>query len=71
MDHKTKQRYWTICKIAAIVITALSLSPLIIPMGTYKPMIGGVPYPMVSTFIISVVMVILTYIGTRVHPYEE
>ena len=71
MDLETKKRYWTICKVAAVLISALSLSPLVIPMGEYQPMVMGAPYPLVSTFVISVVMVVLTYIGTIVHPFEE
>jgi hypothetical protein len=31
-------------------------------------MLGGIPYSLWTSFIITVLLVVLTFIGTRVHP---
>lgn len=68
--NTSNQRYWVWCKVAAILLTALSLSPLVIPAGVYKPMLLGMPYTLWAGFLATVALVLLTYIATRVHPDE-
>jgi len=55
-----KNRYWRIC-VALVVV-------LIIPVGVYKPMFLGIPYTLWVCFLITVALVVLTFIGSRVHP---
>lgn len=63
-----KRLYWRICCIAAIILSIITFTPLVIPQGVSKPELGGVPYSLWTSFVITVLLVILTYIGTRVHP---
>lgn len=63
-----KRLYWRICCIAAIILSIITFTPLVIPQGVSRPELGGVPYSLWTSFIITVLLVILTYIGTRVHP---
>jgi hypothetical protein len=63
-----KKLYWRICCIAAIGLCILTFTPLVIPQGQASPALGGVPYSLWTSFIITVLLVVLTYIGTRVHP---
>jgi hypothetical protein len=67
--------YWRICTASVMVIAVLGYTPLMIPKGVYKPMILGIPYSLWLSFLLTVLLVILTFIGSRVHPgsnkYEE
>ena len=68
MDIKKKKLYWKWSCIAAVVLCILPFTPLVIPSGVYKPMLFGIPYSLWTSFLITVALVILTFIGTRVHP---
>ena len=50
------------------LLCAVTFTPLVIPSGEYKPMLFGIPYTLWTGFIITVALVVVTYIGTRVHP---
>ncbi len=49
----------------------LGYTPLMIPNGVYKPMILGIPYSLWTSFLITVILVALTYIGSKVHPGSD
>ena len=61
-------RYWKICVALAITFSALTFTPLVIPAGRFQPELFGVPYTLWVSFLLTVLLVLLTYIGTRVHP---
>lgn len=63
-----KQKYWKVCCGIAIILSLITFTPLVIPQGVYEPMLMGIPYTLWTSFIITVLLVILTYIGTIVHP---
>ena len=65
--NKRKLKYWRICTLLVVILIILTYTPLIIPSGVYKPMILGIPYSLWTGFLITVVLVVLTYIGSRVH----
>jgi hypothetical protein len=68
MKLQKRKRYWRICCALAIVVSLLTFTPLVIPAGVYRPALFGVPYSLWLSFLITVVLVVLTFIGTRVHP---
>jgi hypothetical protein len=70
MEHR-KKSYWKICVILTILLTVTGFSPLILPGGVYKPMIMGIPYTLFASFLVTVALVTLTYIGARVHPGKD
>ena len=63
-----KNRYWRICVALVTILIIITFTPLIIPVGVYKPMLFGIPYTLWVCFLITVALVVLTYIGSRVHP---
>jgi len=73
MDKNKTQRYWRICRTLALIISLISFTPLVIPHETYKPMLWGIPYTLWTGYVVTILLVALTYIGTKVHPaiYDE
>jgi len=65
---KRSVTYWRICIATVLVLVILGYTPLIIPKGIYKPMLFGIPYTLWMDFLVTVILVVLTYIGARVHP---
>ncbi|MFC4872445.1 hypothetical protein [Negadavirga shengliensis] len=68
-----KRKYWNICCATAIVLSIITFTPMVTPQGVSSPKLAGIPYSLWTSFIITVLLVVLTYIGTRVHPgmHEE
>ncbi len=69
--QKKKSLYWKLCIIGTVVLSILTFTPLVIPMGTYGPSIGGVPRTLWTGILIYVLLVVVTYIGTRVYPGSD
>ena len=63
-----KTIYWKICVALAIFLTTLTFTPLVIPAGVYQPELLGMPYTLWVSILLTVLLVLLTYVGTRVHP---
>lgn len=62
-----KKRYWRICTALVIILTVLVFTPIIIPVNVYKPMLFGIPYSLWTSFLITVALVSITLIGTKIH----
>ena len=60
--------YWKMCVAAVIFLSAITFTPLVIPAGVFEPELFGVPYTLWVSILITVLLVLITYIGTRVHP---
>jgi len=69
--NKEKTKYWKVCILVVMLLTVLGYTPLMIPKGIYKPMIAGIPYSLWVSILITVALVVLTYIGSRVHPGSD
>lgn len=52
----------------AVFVVAISFTPLVIPKNTFKPRLFGLPFSLWMGIFMTVVLVILTWIATRVHP---
>jgi hypothetical protein len=63
-----KITYWRICIIVVILLAALGLSPVVIPAGVFKPSFLGMPYTLWLGILVCICLVIMTFIGSRVHP---
>lgn len=50
------------------MVSILTFTPLVIPEKTYKPMLAGVPYTLWMGICVAVILVALTYLGTKFHP---
>jgi len=68
---RKNKKYWTLCAVLVILLMVLGYTPLMIPNGVYKPMILGIPYTLWTSFLITVILVALTYIGSKVHPGSD
>ena len=68
---KRSKKYWTACVIAVIVIMVVGYTPIMLPSGVHKPMVLGIPYSLWVSFLATVALVVLTYLGSRFHPGEE
>jgi hypothetical protein len=68
---KKNRKYWTLCAVLVIVLMVLGYTPLMIPNGVYKPMILGIPYSLWTSFLVTVALVVLTYVGSKVHPGRD
>lgn len=65
---KYKRTIWLFCCIGAILLTVLAFSPFVIPANQYEPKLAGMPYTLWMGILITVLLVLLTFIGTLVHP---
>ncbi len=59
---------WTICIVLAVLLSVATFTPLVIPPGKSAPFLFSFPYTLWTGFLVSVLFVLLTWIGTRVHP---
>lgn len=69
--NKKHVLYWRLCCAGMILLSVLAFTPLFIPPGKFQPSLGSVPYTMWSGFLLTVALVFLTYLGTRVHPGKQ
>lgn len=51
----------------AIFVVIISFTPVVIPKNIYKPQLAGLPYSLWMGIIVTVLLVFLTFIATRVH----
>lgn len=63
-----KITYWRICIIVVILLAAIGLSPVVIPTGVYKPGFLGMPYTLWMGGVVCACLVVMTFIGSKVHP---
>lgn len=68
---KYNKKLWRIYVTAVILIIAVTFSPLIIAPGKINPSIGGIPFTLWTTILLTIALVILTYLGGRVSPNDE
>ena len=68
LNKKKRERYWKFLITGAILLCVITFTPLVTPHGIYRPMLFGVPYTLWMGVIITVLLVLFTYLGTKVHP---
>ena len=64
------KRYWRICCALVILLSILSFTPLVIPVGISKPFFLGMPYTLWVGMLIAFLLVFLVFIGTKVRDWE-
>ena len=62
---------WRACCFLAGLLALGSFTPLVIPMGRSTPTLAGLPYTLWVGGLVSVGFIVLTFVGTRVHPDRE
>ncbi|MCK0148039.1 hypothetical protein MWU78_20500 [Arenibacter sp. F26102] len=63
-----KEKLWLLCCISAAAIIVFGLSPLALPKNTFDPKLFGMPYVLWVNILLSIGLVLLTVLGTFVHP---
>ncbi len=63
-----KRKIWLLCCISAAIIVIIGFTSLAIPENVYRPKFLGLPYPLWVSMLLSVLLVVLTVLGTLVHP---
>ena len=66
-----KKWIWRLCCVAAVGLTALALSPAVIPAGRYQPELFGLPYTLWMGIGISILLVGVTLTGILFHPGRD
>lgn len=52
----------------ALLVVVISFTPLVIPEHTYRPQLFGLPYSLWMGILVTVALVVLTWVATRIHP---
>ena len=65
---KQKKTAWTACSMGVVALCVLAFSPAVIPSGTSSPLLWGIPRTLWAGILVYALIVVLTFIGTRVHP---
>jgi hypothetical protein len=68
---KRKRRYWQTCVVLVVILVVLGYTPFMIPKGVYKPILLGIPYSLWTSILVTIALVILTFIGAKVHPGSD
>lgn len=71
MNTSKKMTAWRILLVCALLLTVITFTPLVIPYGVYQPELFGMPYTLWMTILITILYVVLTFIGTKVHPGKD
>ncbi len=61
-------RYWQICLIGSIILIVLSYSPIVLSPSNPEPYLFGLPRTLWAGILTYIGIIILVWIGTRVHP---
>lgn len=65
--NKKRNKQWRIIVIAALTLTILAFSPLVLKPGKIEPTLLSMPFTLWVSIVITIVLVILTYIGGRIY----
>lgn len=68
---QNKKSLWRITCILVVLFTAMAFSPLVIPPGKFEPELFGLPYTLWTGIGVSLILVILTLVGTKLHPGDR
>lgn len=68
---KKKKLIWRLCIVAVFIIIIFTFSPLVIAKGKIEPFLFGMPYTLWITILLTIILVVITFIGGKVLPDEE
>jgi hypothetical protein len=64
---KKQKIYWRITVAAAVVLIVITFTPLVLSEGKIEPKLFSMPYTLWISILITILLVVLTYIGGRIH----
>ncbi len=71
MNTTRKKILLRLLTIAALVLSCITFTPLVIPYGKHEPSLFFFPYTIWTGLIVALLLVLVTYLATRVHPGNE
>lgn len=66
-----KRTRWRICYGTAILLSIITFTPLVTPVGVYEPVVLGMPRTLWVGILVTVGFVVLTAWATRLYPVSE
>jgi len=67
----TRRLAWNACIACAVLLFLFSFSPIVLSPGEPSPALLGIPRTLWLGLAAYIALVVVTYIGTRVHPDED
>ena len=71
IKKKKNRLYWRIIAAVAVFLILLTFTPVIIEPGKTGPYLFSMPYTLWTSILITIILVILTYLGGRVHLNDD
>ena len=71
MKKKSRTLYTKLCVTAALILVIITFTPLVTPHGVYEPKFIGLPYTLWVGILITVGLVFLTFVSTRIRQSNE
>ncbi len=65
-----KTLYWQM-SVAIVVILLLASFTIVFQSNITAPKLAGIPFIFWTSFLLTVLLVLMTYLGFRVFPYKE
>ena len=59
--------YWRITAAFAVALILVTFTPLVIAPGKIEPKLFSMPYTLWVSILITILLVVLTYIGGKIH----
>jgi hypothetical protein len=66
-----KKLYWRITTALAVMLILITFTPLVIAPGKITPTLFSMPYTLWVSILITILLVVLTYIGGRIQLKNE
>ena len=67
MKNKVKRKWYLVVS-AVVVLTVITFTPVVTPVGQYKPELFGIPYTLWTGIIVAILIVGLTLYGSTIGP---
>ncbi len=68
----SRSLYWKLCVTTALILVIITFTPLVTPHDIYEPKLFGLPYTLWVGILITIGLVVLTFVAARIHqPNKE
>lgn len=71
----SQRTLWRLSVAAVVLLSVITFTPLVLPLGSRRPFVLGMPYTLWTGILVTVAFVGLTYVATQVYPpnneYQE
>jgi hypothetical protein len=71
MDNKRKKLFLNLLTLAAVALSCITFTPLVMPYGRHEPTLLNFPYTLWTGLIVALLLVLLTWLAVRIHPGRE